>query len=83
MARRARPVTFVDVVDAGSTFAELFDLLNDWIVEVREPWDVVRRKLRFVGVTMRRQTKPEDLAMAAARRLDPAASGGGGGQRFP
>lgn len=58
LARRTRPVTFVDVVAGGSTFTELFDLLNDWIVEAREPGDVVRRKLRFVGVTMRHKTSP-------------------------
>ncbi|MFC0033457.1 hypothetical protein ACFFMM_28435 [Micromonospora chaiyaphumensis] len=58
LARRRRPVTFVDVVHEGSTFAELFELLDDWIAESREPWEVVRRKLRFLGVTRRRKTSP-------------------------
>lgn len=58
LARRRRPVTFVDVVYEGSTFTELFDLLDDWIVESREPWDVIRRKLRFLGVTRRQKTSP-------------------------
>ena len=58
LARRRRPVSFVDVVWGGSTFTELFDLLDAWIVEEREPWDVIRRKVRFVGVTVRRKTSP-------------------------
>jgi hypothetical protein len=53
-----RPVTFVDVVHRGSTFGELFTLLDDWIGEVREPWPVIRRHLRFVGVTSRQKTSP-------------------------
>lgn len=58
LARRERPVTFVDVVHAGSTFTDLFHLLSDWIDEERETWPVIRRKIRFVGVTIRRKTSP-------------------------
>jgi hypothetical protein len=58
LARRQRPVTFVDVVHRGSTFTEMFDLLRTWIDDEREPWPVIRRKLRFVGVTSRRKTSP-------------------------
>lgn len=58
LARRRRPVTFVDVVYEGSTFTELFNLLDEWIVESREPWDVIRRKLRFLGITRRQKTSP-------------------------
>lgn len=58
LARRSRPVTFVDVVDAGGTFRRLFTLLDDWIADERETWPVIRRKLRFVGVTIRRKTSP-------------------------
>jgi hypothetical protein len=58
LARRRRPVTFVDVVAFGSTFAELFQLLHEWVGDDRESWPVIRRKLRFVGVTMRRKTSP-------------------------
>jgi len=58
LARRRRPVTFVDVVDGGSTFTDLFGLLRDWVEEQREPWPVIRRKVRFVGVTVRRKTSP-------------------------
>jgi hypothetical protein len=62
LARRRRPVTFVDVVDGGNIFNDLFDLLRDWIDEwideQREPWPAIRRKVRFVGVTVRRATSP-------------------------
>lgn len=56
LAREA--VTFVDVVHAGGTFSELFTLFDNWIEESREPWDVIRRQLRFVGVTVREKTSP-------------------------
>ncbi|MEU4691865.1 hypothetical protein [Actinoplanes sp. NPDC023714] len=58
LARRDRPVTFVDVVNDGGTFGDLFGLLHDWIAEEREPWPVIRRKVRFAGVTVRRHTSP-------------------------
>lgn len=58
LARRRRPVTFVDVVDGGNAFTDLFELLRNWIDEQREPWPVIRRKVRFVGVTVRRKTSP-------------------------
>lgn len=53
-----RPVTFVDVVSEGTTFGELFTLLDNWIAETREPWAVIRRHLRFVGVTRWQKTSP-------------------------
>lgn len=58
LARRRRPVAFVDVVAGGNTFTDLFHLLRAWIDEEREPWPVIRRKLRFVGVTVRHKTSP-------------------------
>ncbi|MFJ5989436.1 hypothetical protein [Lentzea sp. NPDC092896] len=58
LARRDRPVTFVDVVHSGGTFTKLFGLLDDWIAEERETWPAIRRKLRFVGVTIRTETSP-------------------------
>jgi hypothetical protein len=58
LARRDRPAVLVDVVDGGATFTELFTLIRDWVDEEREPWPVIRRKLRFVGVTSRRKTSP-------------------------
>jgi hypothetical protein len=58
LSRRSRPLAFVDVVHQGGTFTDLFRLVSDWIADEREPWDVIRRKLRFIGVTPRRKTSP-------------------------
>jgi hypothetical protein len=58
LARRDRAATFVDVVHGGSTFTELFILLRPWIDRDREPWNAIRRKLRFVGVVFRTKTSP-------------------------
>lgn len=58
LARRARPVVFVDVVSHGSTFTELFALLREWADEDRAPWAAIRRKVRFIGVTKRGKTSP-------------------------
>lgn len=58
LARRSRPVALVDVVHSGATFDTLFSELDLWIAESREPWPVVRRVLRFTGVTNRGRTSP-------------------------
>ncbi|GGN98356.1 hypothetical protein GCM10010112_91300 [Actinoplanes lobatus] len=36
----------------------MFTLIRDWIEQEREPWPVIRCKLCFVGVTIRRRTSP-------------------------
>lgn len=59
LARRTRPVTFVDVVASGRTFGRLFALLDDWIEEERETWPAIRLKLRFVGVTREWEPTPK------------------------
>jgi hypothetical protein len=59
LARRDRPVAFVDVVYSGSTFTKLYKLLRDWVETDRESWSVIRRKVRFVGVTSRTKTSPK------------------------
>jgi hypothetical protein len=61
LARIRHPVALVDVVSQGTTFGALYRLLRDWVDEEREPWDVVRRKLRFVGVTCREETSPKTV----------------------
>ncbi|MFC7550725.1 hypothetical protein [Plantactinospora sp. GCM10030261] len=58
LAHRRRPVTFIDLVHGGRTYANLFRLLRRWIAEENAPWAVVRTKLRFVGVTVRTKTSP-------------------------
>ena len=65
LAREA--VTFVDVVSQGSTFSKLFSLLDNWIVDTREPWNVIRRHLRFVGVTWAKHTSPTPGAGSSTR----------------
>jgi hypothetical protein len=58
LARRDRPVAFVDVVHVGRTFTELYGLLRTWIDHHHGSWPVIRRKLRFIGVTSRVKTSP-------------------------
>jgi hypothetical protein len=57
--RRSRPITFVDVVDTGSTFGALVELLHDWCGDEGAPWRPVRQRIRFVGLTWREKTSPE------------------------
>ncbi|WP_410673060.1 hypothetical protein [Amycolatopsis sp. cmx-4-68] len=59
LARGTRPAVFVDLVYEGDTFTELYLQLRRWIDEEREAWSVIRRKLRFAGVTLRQPTKPD------------------------
>jgi hypothetical protein len=58
LARRKRPVAFADIVSSGSTFTDLFTLLRRWVDDEHAQWDVIRRKIRFVGVTNRGKTSP-------------------------
>jgi hypothetical protein len=59
LARRSRPIALVDLVWAGRTFTALHTVLRDWIDESREPWPVIRRKLRYLGITERTRTSPK------------------------
>ena len=58
LARRQRPLTFVDVVHAGGTFTDVFNVVRDWVEDERAPWAVIRKKVRFIGVTSREKTSP-------------------------
>ncbi|MBA0050602.1 hypothetical protein E0L36_06730 [Streptomyces sp. AJS327] len=58
LARRSRQVALTDVVSSGTTFDVLHRELARWIGESGEPWPVIRRKLRYVGVTVRGKTSP-------------------------
>jgi len=58
LARRRRPVVLVDLVYGGRTFDALFSHLRRWIAEERAQWDVIRLKLRFLGLTERTHTSP-------------------------
>jgi hypothetical protein len=53
LARRRRPVAFADMVDTGGTFANLFAVLRAWVDDEGAQWDVIRTKLRFVGLVSR------------------------------
>jgi len=59
LAHSRGPVAFVDLVAAGFTFANLYRLLRPWVEQERAQWDVIRRKLRFVGITIRGETSPK------------------------
>jgi hypothetical protein len=59
LARGTRPTVFADLVYEGETFTELYRQLRRWIAEEREAWPVIRRKLRFVGVTPRERVRPD------------------------
>jgi hypothetical protein len=59
LARRRGPAVFVDLVDTGWTFEWLYGFLRRWVDDERAQWDVIRRKLRFIGITSRRHTSPK------------------------
>lgn len=58
LARRKRPVVLVDLVHGGSTFENLFHVLSEWIEQDSAQWNVIRLKLRFLGITWRAKTSP-------------------------
>ncbi|TDC56223.1 hypothetical protein E1281_08515 [Actinomadura sp. KC345] len=58
LARGERPLVFTDLVAKGGTFESLYTLLRDWIDDERAQWDVIRRKVRFLGITWRTKTSP-------------------------
>jgi hypothetical protein len=59
LARARDPVSLVDVVSSGNSFESLYDVLRDWVEDEREPWNVVRQKIRFVGVVARSKPSPK------------------------
>jgi len=58
LARGSRPVVLVDVVSTGRTFGQLLDILRDWAEDDRADWAAVLRRLRIVGLTRRKDTRP-------------------------
>jgi hypothetical protein len=59
LIKRARPVTFVDIVASGETFGNLVGLLHSWCKEIRGDWPSVQRKIRIIGLPKRGQTSPK------------------------
>ena len=57
--QRGRATAFVDLVHEGSTFGNLYAVLRAWVDDERAQWDVIRRRLRFVGITRRTSTSPK------------------------
>lgn len=58
LAARDRPVVFTDLVARGSTFGNLHRELRAWIDEERAAWNVIRRRVRYLGITGRKHTSP-------------------------
>ncbi|WP_460433157.1 hypothetical protein [Angustibacter speluncae] len=63
-ARRSTPITFVDVASSGGTFRDVYLLIREWVEDERAQWDVVRKKIRFLGVTSRAKTSPNTFRWA-------------------
>lgn len=58
IATAPRPVTFCDLVYEGATFARLFAIVRRLAEDEGADWNVVRRRLRFCGITPRKKTSP-------------------------
>lgn len=58
IARSRRPITLVDLVCGGTTFGNLVGLLNHWAAAIGEDIKAVRRRLRFIGITIRSKNSP-------------------------
>jgi len=59
LARGRRPAIIVDLVAYGRTFENVFHELRLWADEESAQWDVIRRKLHFLGITQRERTSPK------------------------
>lgn len=58
LARRPRPVAFVDFVSSGSTFAHIAEIVCAFAEESSPDPPAVRRKVRFLGITRRAKSSP-------------------------
>lgn len=56
--RSARPKVFVDLVHGGSTFGHLIGLLEHWAEESGVAVGALRRRVRFLGITVRGKNSP-------------------------
>jgi hypothetical protein len=57
--KRPRSVALIDLVASGTTFGNIASLLSDWAEDCHVDPAAFRKKLRFVGITMRTQTSPK------------------------
>jgi hypothetical protein len=58
LARSRTPVTLCDLVWRARTFGFFYRALRGWAQDTGEPWSVIRRKLRFLGLVDQRETSP-------------------------
>lgn len=58
IATRDTQIRFVDVVASGSTFGALVDMLRYWSEQQPADWNVVERRIGFVGITVAGKTSP-------------------------
>jgi len=58
LARARHQIALCDLVWAGRTSAFFFGALRAWADDEREPWSVIRRKLRFVGIVKQAKSSP-------------------------
>jgi hypothetical protein len=59
IVRKARSLALVDIVSSGSTFGNITALLTQWHKEQGGAKKSLRRKLRYVGLTLREKTSPK------------------------
>jgi len=52
------PTSFVDVVCEGGTYEQIFKLLNDWSNDLESDSVAMNKKIRFIGITLRKKTSP-------------------------
>lgn len=53
------PVVLTDLVSSGGTFGCLTRILRQWAEDDGVAWPEVRRRVRFLGITLRRKTSPK------------------------
>lgn len=59
LARRARPVAFVDLVYEGLTYTTLAESLLDWAKDLHVDPRAFVKRLRFIGITEQTKTSPK------------------------
>jgi len=58
IASYGKQVRFIDVVSSGQTFGTLVDYLRHWTQRQGADWNVVERRIGFIGLTRRTETGP-------------------------
>jgi hypothetical protein len=59
IAKRTRPVAFIDLVLSGDTFGRLMTFLFNWSNDIGCEWRAVSRRIRIIGITIRTKTSPK------------------------